>query len=214
MNTFAEFWRRLTTFAFSFKSDGGKKMKRETRTTYRNEVPSSRARNGFACFCLFLLSQIGVANQANADDFCQSNLPAAERINKPIVYQDFQSGWIAFGYSKESIENAIQAKNSKQLLSHLQRVCQVSDGLKAFSEDLDEVDGKQLLVGLNQVQGVLAAMDSASKAADWAKFAQLQQQFSSVYDSIKDAVPPCWRAPLRGSGKRAKLNLARNTSCR
>ena len=214
MNPSSKFLRRLTQFIFGPCSHQGKQIKHEFQIDCRETAPRSSILQSFFYFSLFLFSQLGITNHARADDFCQSNVPAAERINKPIAYSDFQSGWIAFGYSKESIEDAIQAKNAKQLLSHLQRVCQVSDGLRPFSEELDEVEGKQLLVGLNQIQGVLPAMDSASKSGEWAKFAQLQQQFSSVYDSIKDAVPPCWRAPVRASGKRAKLNLVRNKSCR
>ena len=165
-------------------------------------------------FSLVLVGQLGFWQPAGAQDFCQSNVPVAERINKPIDYKDFRSGWVAYGYSKESIQDAIQNKNTKQLTVHLLRLCQVTDGLKPFAENLDETDARQLQIGLNQLQGVLAAMDSASNSGDWSKFSQLEQQFSSVDDSIKTSVPPCWRAPLRDTGKRGKLNIARNIACR
>lgn len=161
-----------------------------------------------------LVCQFGFWQSTRAEDFCRTNVPVADRGDRPFEYKDFRSGWVAYGYSKESIEDAIQDKNAKQLTYHLVRLCQVTEGLRPFSKNLDEPDDKQLQVGLNQLQGVLAAMNNASNSGDWLKFGQLEQQFSSVDDSIKSAVPPCWRAPLKDTGKRGRINLARNISCR
>jgi hypothetical protein len=165
-------------------------------------------------FMLLAVSFLFSIAPARADDFCHTNIPVDQRSNRPFKYETFQTGWIAFRFSSESIDGAIAKKDKPYLSTHTLRLCQVVEGLRPFANRLDDTRNDELLVALNQVQGSLAAMESASLSGEWARLPELKRQFNSVAVSIEDAVPPCWRKPIVAHGKRGKLNVMRNPSCR
>ena len=107
-------------------------------------------------------------------------------------YRDFYTGWKAFTYSVERISDAVAEKHASEILTHAERICRFTEGLRKFAVHLDADERKQLMIELELSNGVSSALQKAVAANDDAKLSDLLRQLNSIQERASQFVPQCW----------------------